>query len=404
MPTITLKPLTENGSYLKGLPGLSSFTLSGNVHVVNDSDKKKPITIKTITVTFKGTSKSDIRFAGVDGVSYATNMTRKESDPISVVHVKEQKEIAVWKQLEPGQSLEFPFEILIPSPSEGGPTYLPHTTRIDTTYELETYYQLLTTVTYQKKNALGLSTTSESYYSDRIPFTSYDHRLLPVVYHLIGQDPSPSPGWVGGKAVNLPTTAKSNDTHGKWADVTFPEGLILQRNGPLLVNITSSPKVTTIKIKIKQYLSLYNRYVNHTTTILAPRTYYTDYKIFECVVLPSSTTETHTLNTWTTSPKQPAISTRPSQPGTKTPFKVTHTITVEQTSVTGSTLVTSAPFIIYDMGNGELGDLPKELVVEAASSMGEEDVEYFRQILDYPESPCRRLVKGVEGLPVYREE
>ncbi|KAJ3043118.1 hypothetical protein HDV00_005732 [Rhizophlyctis rosea] len=391
---ITFQPLEENNNaYIQGAPGLLSFAVSGRLTITNNTKNGKTVTIKTMAVSFRGTSVSYITFnGGKDGVGNAFAMMTGDAEvslPRSIDHVNQKGEaIQAGKSLAPGESFEAPFKIIVPGPAKGGPVWLPHSTSIKSPHEIRTYYMIRVEVGVAKKGILGAFSTNEVVANEKIDLKSYDLRFPPVVYALTKNLPSPAPGWIAGEPTNLPPTAESNKAAGPWGDVTFPEGLTFKRYAsvPIMVKVTSN--IASITAEIKQEINIRNvssrvdAYSADTPRIAD----WTDV-VFKADVPTVQDGSTFSLSGWV--PRAEVISTRLfKKPDIKTPFSVTHTMHITMRSKSGAELHVSTPIIIYDLGQERLRNTPAATIMEAASSMPANEVQHTHQYLNYPLSPC----------------
>ncbi|KAJ3048627.1 hypothetical protein HK097_010372 [Rhizophlyctis rosea] len=407
---LVFAPLPSNSNpdapYIKGLPGLSSFTILGTLKITNDSKSGKPVTLKSLDISFKGTSRSVINFAhgGFDGFMNSVAIGTGEGEasiPKHVDHVKV-KQVGVLrgsKELAAGASVDFSFSMDVLGPAEGGPSYLPPSVYNKKGHIAETFYELRADYVVSKKGMMG-SSTEPKHFEFGVPFRSFDLRFGPVVYHLIGADPLPAPGWISGTPQNLPPTAtfKGDRTFlgGDWGDISFPQGLVIQRGQPLPITTKFSSVITSVEVQITQYFNIFNRSMNAEVAISSTRTAAQENNVFVTTFTATHSQQiTQQIAGWT---ENVVLTTQPmKRADIKCPFQISHFLKLKLNISNGKPIELTTPVIIFDLGKEHLGSLPTDLIMEAASSVKYSEVEHVRGYLDYPLSPCTIKPPNVVG-------
>ncbi|KAJ3052598.1 hypothetical protein HK097_006001 [Rhizophlyctis rosea] len=250
---IQVLPGAQDGSYIDGCPGITPFTIRAIIRVTN-TNKSKHRTVQAVKVHFCGST--IVSYQGVGEIPGLGNVGRAHAEHIeNKVDLLEEVVVGVGSvprgtSLAPKEIRDFHYAFLVPSPSQGGPTYMPHSMVKPYGHgDAFTNYSIHVRV-FNPKTSIFSSGPEVTADGTRIPFIWHDHDSLGDILRI--QDLETKPGWQNNIPIHLPTSATTlpGDCPIR-LDLNFAHGLTFDIDGniDLTYRIAAKSGVQGIVIK-----------------------------------------------------------------------------------------------------------------------------------------------------------
>ncbi|KAJ3046184.1 hypothetical protein HK097_000966 [Rhizophlyctis rosea] len=236
-------PASPNNTFIEGYPGLTSFTIRASVRITN-THKSKPKKIGSIRLEFRGST--IVSYPSTNGWS-APGMALE-------THLENKKDLLEGAgqvpTLAPGESRDFAYEFAVASPTQGGPTYLPHAMKKPYSWgEAFTAYSISVRV-FMPKSGIFASDPQPNTAEVSIPLTWHTPANLNEVLRIDALPPKP--GWINTRPVNLPPSVKPSYSNSPIElDLTFPSGLTFGINDTISFTTSIRLKTGTQNVQIK---------------------------------------------------------------------------------------------------------------------------------------------------------